>query len=163
MNSLDNPADVKDPKPNLFEVNKEYAITINPDDAMQAYREADNNRYKTVVSNMKKLLRNVSFHYTLYPEFSNPWQNKNKEYHNTNKPRLHYHGLIKFRSPIELLQWYNRHYFELSAKTSFDIKPLTDKKKWLKYCKKNAVLMKSFAKYYPTEYTLKQIEYELDD
>lgn len=102
----------------------DYAITINPCDKHQFFK--DNHRIGTFMEDIHRILYNSSkvYKYRLYLEVSP-------------KGRLHWHGYIKIKDPIQFYLYSVPHMLALSTVV---IKPIDDSEVWYNYCNKQLVL-----------------------
>lgn len=151
------------PKANMWELNKGYALTINPCDRQQGLLGPDNKlegRFKRMHTYYNKLFNKMDRIGTtleMYPEISSPIQDT--------RPRYHFHGTIIFRTPMSLLLWYEYYLPLLRSKSNVDIDTIADPHYWDAYCKKNSDIMKMFSEKmdirYPTFKTIASEQFKL--
>lgn len=116
----DTPLTKEDPL--FYEINKFYEITINPCNEFQNTLEPF--RFKRVHENMKdvfkKLFRKKYYEYYFVPEISEPkFSNKSGSY-----PRIHYHGIIKYKSPTSVVGFLLSTFHKLREISSFQLNHL---------------------------------------
>lgn len=148
------PQETEDPSgfvSKIYEVGKEYAITINPSDKRQSYRSVHPRARMINADNKLKFYlqewKDKGIKFKLYPEVSIP--SKPQAYN-----RLHWHGTIKFPT-VESLFWYIlilRH--KIISDNMVVIKPIDDKEKWHAYCTKDINIMKKICKIYKMDYVI---------
>lgn len=100
---------------------KPYALTINIEGTPTNVKN-DHQRYLQLFDNHFK----VYSQYKLYPEYGFTG-------------RLHYHGIIQFKTNKHIALWYSRLH-HLKDKCTFTIKPIINKE-WLTYCQKQRPFM----------------------
>lgn len=128
---------------NLYVPDKWYSLTINPTDVLQ-YWNSKGKRCSNFVSAMCKKLKDLCLvaHFRLYPEFA------------PITGRLHYHGIIKFRSDMGVISWYNAYAHHFKDNFMYEIDTISDRKVWEDYCRKNEKVMKLYFKTYNQPYRL---------
>lgn len=109
-------------EPIFYKVGDYYEITINPCNEFQ--RTGELSRFASVHNNFKQILKQLfKKKYILYyfvPEISEPkFSNKSGSY-----PRIHYHGIIQFKSPTAVVGFLLRVFNKLKDISSFQINPL---------------------------------------
>lgn len=117
---------------NLLEVNTPYSITLNPNDSHQYAGKQDrmekfrNNYYGITVK-----WAQLGINYVLYTELSEP-----KNSNGTIGPRLHLHGIIKFKTNEAIKRFLLFEYYELTRCGIVDIDTIDDMDYWQKYIQK---------------------------
>lgn len=143
MTSTKNNKIIQKKKPSLkifYEINKNYAITIAPNDIHQ-FTKNDNRalmsmddefRIQRVMGSLWKRLSpfNSYIRYILHVDISEP---RNM---NSNLPRIHFHGVIRFDDNRDIRKWLLKILPELNIIGIVDIDTIDDPVFWEKYCKK---------------------------
>lgn len=152
------------PTANMWEINRGYSLTINPNDHQQGLTGPDKNlegRFKRMHTYYNKIFNKMDRTGTtveMYPEISSPLKA-------SSLPRYHFHGTIIFRSTMSLLMWYEYYLPKLRSKAMVDMDTIADPQYWDAYCKKNSDIMKMFSEKmdirYPTYKTLDSNEFKL--
>lgn len=126
-----------DKKP-YFEVGIWYSLTLNYADSKQFFGKPTRETKVVNLTNERLLsYTQKRINYILYLELSEP--HVGTAY--SNGPRLHYHGMIRFRSYAGLKLWLLNDYHDLLQDCIVDIDTIGDKKVWLDYCKKQSKVM----------------------
>lgn len=104
----------------------DYAITLNPSDAHQCFETTKTaNRIQTFHTNMFGLVGGIlcNYYYSLRLEVSP-------------RGRLHYHGIISFRSKEEILDFFIYSVHLLQKHFMYEIDTIEDRQVWDEYCTK---------------------------
>lgn len=128
-------------KPDMFKINKWYALTVSPDDDRQngLNPQRIHKMHKYYRRFIKRSHQNGTM-IELNPEITTPTSHNNKH------PRYHFHGRIKFTMK-GLLYWYTIDWSHWLEHARIDIDTMNtkaDEKIWKGYCEKNKVLMLMF-------------------
>lgn len=123
--------------PSMFRPKRLYTITINPEEQYEQH----NDRIERVVKLTKRRMDKLSLQYNIYVELSNPLSPTKHRF-----PRVHFHGLIMFETPLQIAKWYNEDYFKLASLGYFEIDTLGDINTWHTYCTKEQDIMKTLTK-----------------
>ena len=117
-----------------------YAVTINPDDKHQYFGKADRLQlFRTTCHNGLLFLRSIHVDYHLYIELSEP---KNNSQGSKNGPRLHLHGILKFRSTLSIKNFLLHGIYNLTRWSNYDLDTIKDLDIWKAYCQKQQHIMK---------------------
>lgn len=124
----------------FYEVNKWYSITINPNDSYQRYGKGID-RLKSINQIFFEHLLGYSqskIQYKLHYDISEP-----RDMVDGKSPRVHFHGVIRFTTPMSIRNWLLYHSHQLSKMSYVNIDTIDDPNKWIGYCKKydNITLM----------------------
>lgn len=112
-----------------------YGITFNPNDATQLYG-IESDRLTAVVERVRRILINhlkPVAQYVLITEVSEPVETRKDHGY----PRIHFHGIVRFRNPIRYLTERLHH---LGKVFSIVVHPY-DREKWTDYCAKQKDLL----------------------
>lgn len=123
----------------FFKKHQLYAITIAPDDNKQFFGKI--NRYNLFLNYINELFihyKPIGIHYKLYIELSEP---KNAG-HNSNGPRLHCHGVLKFFSNKSITKFLLTEYYKLTRTNIIDFDTVDNTDKWKLYCEKQQGITK---------------------
>lgn len=117
-----------------------YEITLNPDDKHQFPNKQDS-RVTNVKASLDDILNRVSTDtkYHLFPEMSMPqygYQTKNRY------SRVHYHGIILFRTPLAVRKFYLNIFHRLTGMCSIQLNPYRPDH-WPSYCRKQKMYFKN--------------------
>lgn len=117
-----------------------YSITINPDDKHQYFGKADRmQQFRTHVHNGLLFLKAMHIDYHLYTELSEP---KDNEKWSKNGPRLHCHGIIRFRSTLSIKNFLLMGIYNLTRWCMYKLGHITDVTIWETYCLKQQHIIK---------------------
>lgn len=120
--------DMKIIKPECVELNIPYAITVNPCDDHQYFKLDTSSRIESCKIFMIHCIDNMAATpIILYPEVSS-------------KGRIHWHGLIKFKTYPDVLKFFITHVPGLLSKASIEIDTISDPHVWDEYCTKQKSL-----------------------
>lgn len=116
----------------FYEVGRLYSITIAPNDKHQFVRKPDRlKKYKNLIYEETMNYRKYGIDYALWTEISEP-----KNINNGIGPRVHSHGIIRFRHNNGILNWLTVLCSRLSRIGIIDIDTIKDNKTWYNYCTK---------------------------
>lgn len=114
-----------------YELNKPYALTINPNDKHQGLLCS---KYRGRLALVRKYIMDIISDYKipllLHLDISQPSEI------NKNIPRIHYHGVVLFRTNEHIMQFQLELLRQLSSISYIKIKPIDDIKLWSEYCQK---------------------------
>lgn len=113
-----------------------YKLTINPDDRHQYFNLVS--RYKKVKASLCEVLdkySDVGIGYCLYTDISLP-----RESYGDHFPRVHFHGIITFDSPIAVLKFLMHIYHQLWQMAHISLNHIDDIGDWYLYCRKTKKL-----------------------
>lgn len=122
----------------FYKVGQTYAITICPSDKYQNRR--DINRLSKWGNKLYEELLNYPEHgidYILWFEISEPRNTSYDKY-----PRVHNHGMIKFRNELAIRKWLLILQDRLSVYGIVDIDSIDDMATWEEYCQKQQDIIK---------------------
>lgn len=121
----------------MYDPNRIYSITINPNDETQKFYTKDpiRNLNKYYINNYFYLWKQAGIKFNLYAEYSNG-----------SKYRYHWHGTIQFNEGIGL--WYSKLHNQMVRECNIDIDTIDDHELWKEYCLKNYKLMKKITPKY---------------
>lgn len=132
---------------------KWYEITINPNDKLQFWGEPL--RFPKFMARLDKVckesLEMYGVKYELIAELSNPHINVNAL---SAKPRLHFHGRIKFETLLIAAEFQLLGLYKLSRQCNITINEYRGKE-WDDYTLKNEAIMNALSRYYSTRHVLK--------
>lgn len=131
-------------EPNMLTTDIVYGFTLNP--ANQ--HPEDSFRFSTIYSATFHILKQCSFHYKLYPEFSSPPKSRDGKYQKY--PRLHFHGQVTFKDTRQLLNFYETEYIKLSKFSAIEIQGDVNPT----YYTKNKPIMKPICDYKKLPYVV---------
>lgn len=117
----------------FYEVNRWYSITINPNDTYQRYGKGIE-RLDAIKQIFFEHLLGYSqskISYCLHFDISEP-----RDMVDGKSSRVHFHGVIKFNTPISIRNWQLYHSHQLSKMSYVNIDTIDDPIKWIAYCKK---------------------------
>lgn len=117
-----------------------YAITINPDDKHQYFGKKD--RLKLFRDFLHaQLLQLSEWHidYSLCLELSEP---KNNSKFSKNGPRLHVHGIIRFKATLSIKNFLLMGIYNITRYSNYDLDTIEDMQIWYNYCHKQQHIMK---------------------
>lgn len=118
-------------KLDTYELNKPYAITINPNDKHQGLLCSKYlSRCALVRKHIMDIIHDSKINILLHLDISQP-----SEIHN-NIPRLHYHGVFMFRKYEDIMIFQLETLRQLSSMSIIKIDTINDIKIWHKYCTK---------------------------
>lgn len=115
--------------PETIQLNTNYAITINPCDDYQFFKEETGDSRITKSNNhITYLIRNnPNYIFDLHLEVSR-------------KGRIHYHGTLSFTHTNHIRNFYLEFIPKLLLSHHIEIDTISDPKKWEDYCKKSKIL-----------------------
>lgn len=123
----------------FYEAKKWYAITIAPDDNLQWFLRPERCRKSFNLFNERLLnYSKLDIEYCLWQELSEPIVGKRIA-----GTRIHYHGIIRFRSERGLRAWLTLKFNELTRNCIIDIDTIDDMDIWIKYCTKMQHIVKT--------------------
>lgn len=135
--SLGNKTDTR--KTNFYEKGW-YSITINPSDKYQYFGKSDRmQQFRNHVHTGLLFLKAMHIDYHLYTELSEP---KDNTKWSKNGPRLHCHGIIRFRSTLSIKNFLLMGIYNLTRWCIYDIDTIKDINIWEQYCLKQQHIIK---------------------
>lgn len=128
----------------FYEAQKTYSLTIAPSDYNQGFNDKTYmvkiyrysvdyiDRLKNVTTKLNEILLpyNRDIQYILHTDISEPRDI------NGNIPRIHFHGVIRFKTNDKILKWLLSILPQLSTFGIVNIDTIDDMNHWEKYCKK---------------------------
>jgi hypothetical protein len=132
---MTNKKEIKSLEP-YYQINKYYAITINPEDKYQKFNVKNNGRFKAFHTYMYNYLYVLTCKYRFIIEVSEPRGFHTQGYAG---PRLHLHGHIMFRTPKEIGEFLMEGYRMILMIGSMDIDTIDDMATWEKYMNKQNI------------------------
>lgn len=121
----------------FYKVGQPYAVTINPGIQEGDKRSTNPTRLYAVVREFKRLWETDFIDYPtpsywFIPEYSEPTD--------TRIPRIHFHGILLFKRPEEVIGFLDQFYYTIIDRiNNVCIKKLEDPVKWYNYCIKQCV------------------------
>jgi len=117
-----------------------YSITINPDDKHQFFGKADRmQQFRSYVHAGLLFLKTMHIDYHLYLELSEP---KTNAKWSKNGPRLHCHGILRFRSTLSIKNFLLMGIYNLTRWCNYDIDTIDSMETWHLYCTKQQHIIK---------------------
>lgn len=132
----------KSPPPvtRLYEVDHWYSITVCPNDGRQYIRKQDRmQRCKSYMYEQMLPLAKHHIDYKLWMDISEPRKVMEKAL----GPRIHWHGVIKFRHRRGILYWLLYGMNNIALESIIEIDSIDDMPYWLEYCQKYVTITKS--------------------
>ena len=133
----------------FYEPDKWYWITYNPEDKCQYLGKVDRlERFRQHIADKLKIINII---YYVVIEFSEPRGERPRAY---SGPRLHIHGLIKFKDTKTVLQWLNYGMYYWCKQGRLDIDTPQKLEDCFKYMRKQRILKIQYSNIYnmtPTE------------
>lgn len=118
----------------FYAVNVNYSLTINPNDNNQGLMgKCPLTRMAIIKQNITSILEkdNKDIAYLLHVDISEPRVCNENMY-----PRVHFHGVITFRTNAAILNWQLFILRKLSRISQVKIDSIDDMDYWVKYCRK---------------------------
>lgn len=129
---------IQDEKEQYYQKDKLYSVTLNPVDSSQFAGKSD--RLDKFRKRMYNVLLECDIQYDFIIELSEPRGMKVQGYLG---PRLHLHGVIKFKNNKQIYKWLMNDYYKLTRISSIDIDTINDLQKWSNYCMKQKVIKRN--------------------
>lgn len=116
-----------------------YAITIKPDDKHQYFGKVDRlQKFRSHVHEAFLFLTGYHIDYTFNIELSEP---KTNEKWSKNGPRLHLHGIIRFKSTLSIKNFLLHGIYNLTRWCLYDLDTIGHMDIWYNYCHKQEHIM----------------------
>jgi len=116
-----------------------YSMSINPDDQHQYFGKDDRlEKFRNYLHANLLFLKNWHIDYCFHLELSEPTSNEKSK----NGPRLHVHGIIRFRSTLSIKNFLLHGFYKLTRWSMIDIDTISDPDVWYEYCTKQQIIMK---------------------
>lgn len=117
-----------------------YSVTVNPDDKHQFFGKVDRlQKFREHMHNGLLFLKAMHIDYHFILECSEP---KSNEKWSKLGPRLHCHGIIRFRSTLSIKNFLMVGMYNLTRWCMYDIDTIGDINDWKAYCTKQCHIMK---------------------
>lgn len=129
---------IKKPITTYYKTHVNYTITICPNDKYQFFGQ--HNRFKKFRAFMYEQLININAQYDMIIELSEP---RNDISIKSNGPRLHTHGIIKWKNQKQLINFLMDDMYKILRFSKIEIDTIEDIKMWSKYCCKQRFFKKN--------------------
>lgn len=148
-------------KPSVFYIPKVwYAITIAPTDKYQfAGKELRMTRFKNFINEQLMVWTKYKIQYHFNMELSEPKLIKS----NSIGPRLHLHGMIRFKCRMAVLKFLTNVLYDVSRFAQIDIDSINDMGVWYNYITKQEEIFKCYIDPVFTNVKIKQHTGELSE
>lgn len=124
----------------FFAKGEEYSITICPKDTLQFFgKEKRMEKFIDVINEVFLTFSAHRIDYILFTELSEP--KKTTLSQSPNGPRLHLHGVIRFRYNLSIKWFLLQGYYKLTRIGIIDFDTIKDMSTWLSYCQKQQHIM----------------------